>query len=97
MCTPETIFRISLVLLILQTIYFNSSGMPNEHILLFNEHKLLKIDSSDMPDECIFSFNERICNLMNEFHVDEFCYQKSTIIKALFRNQLVQLHEAVKH
>ena len=52
--------------------------MPNEHILLFDEHKLRKFDSSGMPDECFLSFNERIYNLtneiynlMNELYVDE--------------------------
>ena len=54
------IIQISLVTLIWQTIYFDSSGMPNEHILLFNEHERRKIDSSVMPDtlpnECISFF-----------------------------------------
>ena len=30
--------------------------MPDEYILLFDEHKLRKFDSLGMPDECISFF-----------------------------------------
>ena len=35
------------------------------------------------PMSVFLSLNERICNLMNEFYLDEFCYQKPTIFLTL--------------
>ena len=43
--------------------------MPDEQILLFDEHKLRKFDSLGTADDGISFFNVRIFNLMNEFAI----------------------------
>ena len=50
------IILISLVLLISQTIYYNSSGMPNEHILLFDYQRSYVNLIHQACDECISFF-----------------------------------------
>ena len=50
------IILISLVLLILQTIYYKSSGMPNEHILFFDEQRSYVNLIHQACDECISFF-----------------------------------------
>ena len=44
------------------------------------------------PMSIFLSFNERILNLLNEFFVDEFCYQKP-IIQEWILNFLTQRHK----
>ena len=56
--------------------------MPNEHILLFDEHiSYGNLIHRTCPMSDFLSFNERIYNLMNEF-----CYQKPTI---LFKHKII--------
>ena len=79
------IIWISLVLFILQTILIHWACLMNIICYLMNRSCVNLIHRAYLMS-VFLSFNERICNLMNEFYVDEFCYQKPTIENSNIRN-----------